>query len=368
MRSALVLKALTDANTGAVAAAATTSLPEQVGGERNFDYRFAWMRDASTMLAALYDVGYTAEADAFMQWLGRATAGTADDLQVMYRLSGGRLMPEVELHELEGYRGSAPVRIGNAAAEQFQLDVYGELVSTVWRYHRHGRELSQETIHLLADVLSQLEDVWTEPDAGIWEQRGNYEPFVSSKLYAWRAAHLLGELAEDIPELDIDPERCRRLRDEIREEIERYGVDRTTNALMRAFGRHTQDASNLLAILLNFWDVDDPRAQATMQSVEDELTDGPLVHRYRVADGLQGHQNAFFWTSFWMVECKARAGRVDEATKQFEQLLDRASPLGLLSEECDAAADALVGNYPQAISHVGLIRAALALQGDLRDD
>ena len=205
VRSALVLKALTDANTGAVAAAATTSLPEQVGGERNFDYRFAWMRDASTMLAALYDVGYTAEADAFMQWLGRATAGTADDLQVMYRLSGGRLMPEVELHELEGYRGSAPVRIGNAAAEQFQLDVYGELVSTVWRYHRHGRELSQETIHLLADVLPQLEDVWTDPDAGIWEQRGNYEPFVSSKLYAWRAAHLLASWPRTSPSWTSTP-------------------------------------------------------------------------------------------------------------------------------------------------------------------
>ena len=368
VRSALVLKALTDAKTGAVAAAPTTSLPEQVGGTRNFDYRFAWMRDASTMLAALYEVGYTAEADAFMGWLGRATAGTADDLQVMYRLSGGRMMPEVELPQLEGYRGSSPVRFGNAAAGQFQLDVYGELVETVWRHHRHDREPGPETLHLLADVLPKLEEVWTEPDAGIWEQRGNYEPFVSSKLYAWRAAHLLAELSEDIDELDVDVDRCRRLRDEIRDEIERYGVDRTTGALMRSFGRHTPDASNLLAILMNFWPADDPRAKATIASVEDELADGPLVHRYRVSDGLQGHQNAFFWTSFWMVEAKARAGRLDEARAQFEDLLDRRSPLGLLSEECDAATESLVGNFPQAISHVGLIRAALALQGDLRDD
>lgn len=368
VRSALVLKALTDARTGAVAAAPTTSLPEDIGGTRNFDYRYAWMRDASTMLAALYEVGYTAEADAFMRWLGRATAGTAEDLQVMYRLSGGRMIPEVELPGLEGYRGSAPVRIGNAAAEQFQLDVYGELVETVWRYHRHGRDLSQETIHLLTDVLPQLEEVWTRPDAGIWEQRGNDEPFVSSKLYAWRAADLLARLAEEIDELDISPDRCRRLRDEIRAEVEHYGIDRVTGGLRRAFGRHDVDASNLLAVLLDFWPADDDRARATIAWVEDELQVGPLVHRYHAEDGLAGQQNAFFWTSFWMVEAKARSGRRDEAEKQFTELLERRSPLGLLSEECDDDSGALVGNYPQAISHVGLIRAALALQGDLRDD
>ena len=368
VRSALVLKALTDARTGAVAAAATTSLPEQVGGPRNFDYRFAWLRDASTMVAAFYELGYTAEADAFMGWLARATAGSADDLQVMYRLSGGRMMPEIELRDLEGYRGSAPVRIGNAAVDQFQLDVYGELVETVWRYHRHGRPLREETLHLLTDVLPQLERLWTEPDAGIWEQRGGCQQFVSSKLYAWRAAQLLAELAEDIDDLEIDPPRCRRLRDEIRDEIERYGVDRTTNALMRVFGHHDIDASNLLAILLNFWDVDDDRAQATIDQVDHDLADGSLIHRYQVADGLEGHQNAFFWASFWMVEAKARSGRHEDAEARFADLLARRSPLGLLSEECDADADTLVGNFPQAISHVGLIRAALALQGDLRDD
>lgn len=362
VRSALTLKGLTDATTGAVAAAATTSLPEEIGGERNWDYRFAWLRDASAQLNALYDLGYTAEADAFMGWLGRATAGTAADLQVMYQLSGGRMLPEVELPSLEGYRGSAPVRLGNAAAGQFQLDVFGELVETAWRYHRHGRELSVESHHLLADVLPELERSWRQPDAGIWEQRGDYEPFVSSKLYAWLAADRLARLADEVG-LDVDPDRCRGLRDDIRADIERYGVGRDSGALLRAFGRHEIDASSLLGVLMGFWPPDDARSLATIAAVEAELADGPLVHRYRTGDGLAGQQNAFLWTSFWLVEAKAMTGRRDEAAEQFQALLDRRSPLGLLSEECSADTGELVGNYPQAISHVGLIHAALALDG-----
>lgn len=363
VRSALVLKALTDARTGAVAAAPTTSLPEQIGGTRNWDYRFAWMRDASTQLKALYALGYTAEADAFMAWLGRATAGTAADLQVMYRLSGGRMLPEIELSGLEGYRGSAPVRLGNAAAQQFQLDVFGELVETAWRFHQQGRNLSPETCHLLIDVLPKLEQSWHEPDAGIWEQRGTYEPFVSSRLYAWLAADRLARLSEEAG-LDVDPDRCRRLRDQIRAEIERYGVDLDSGALLRAFGRHTSDASNLLAVLMGFWPPDDERTLATITTVEEDLADGALVHRYRTDDGLSGQQNAFLWTSFWMVEAKALVGDTDEAVERFHELLDHRSPLGLMSEECAADTGELVGNYPQAISHVGLIRAALALDGD----
>lgn len=363
VRSLLVLKALTDAWTGAVAAAATTSLPEQVGGERNWDYRFAWMRDASTQLAALDQLGYTAEADAFMDWLARATAGTAADLQVMYRLSGGRMMPEVELPRLEGYRGSAPVRIGNAAAQQFQLDVFGELVETAWRAHAHGRALRSETCHLLVDVIDELEDCWQLPDAGIWEQRGAPQQFVSSKLYAWLAADRLATLAAD-GLIDADADRCRDLRDRIRDDVERYGVDRETGAVLRAYGRRDVDASNLLAVLLEFWPPDDTRSQATIASVEEHLADGPLVHRYRADDGLSGRQNAFLWTSFWLVEAKVRCGRRDEAREQFEALLDRCSPLGLLSEECDPGTGELVGNFPQAISHVGLVRAALALDPD----
>lgn len=360
VRSALVLKALTDARTGAVAAAATTSLPEQVGGERNWDYRFAWMRDASTQLAALHQLGYTAEADAFMDWLGRATAGTAADLQVMYRLSGGRMMPEVELPRLEGYRGSAPVRIGNAAAQQFQLDVFGELVETAWLSHTHGRELRPETHHLLVDIVDELERSWQLPDAGIWEQRGAPQQFVSSKLYAWLAADRLAALARDgVIEADLD--RCRTLGDRIRDDVERYGVDRETGAVLRAYGRRDVDASNLLALLLGFWAPDDPRSRATVASVEEQLADGPLVHRYRSDDGLSGQQNAFLWTSFWLVEAKVRCGRHEEAREQFEALLDHCSPLGLLSEECSPETGELVGNFPQAISHVGLVRAALAL-------
>lgn len=360
VRSALVLKALTDARTGAVAAAPTTSLPEEVGGERNWDYRYAWLRDASTQLAALYELGYTAEADAFMAWLARATAGTAADLQVMYRLSGGRMLTEVALPRLEGYRGSAPVRIGNAAAGQFQLDVFGELVETAWRHHEQGRTLGLATRHLLVDVLPRLEESWRRADAGIWEQRGHPEQFVSSKLYAWLAADRLARLAEEA-RVDVDPARCRDLRDRIRAEVERYGVDLETGALRRSYGAHDVDASNLLALLMGFWPPDDDRSLATVASIEAELADGELVHRYRTDDGLSGSQSAFLWSSFWMVEALALCGRTDEARSRFERLLDRGSPLGLLAEECDADSGALLGNFPQAISHVGLIRAALCL-------
>lgn len=362
VRSALVLKALTDARTGGIAAAPTTSLPEEVGGERNYDYRYVWMRDASTMLDALYDLGYETEAQDFVDWLARTTAGSVLDLQVMYTLDGGRMLQEVELPELEGYRGSRPVRIGNRAAQQFQLDVYGEVIETLWRFHEAGGELAEETVHLLEDVPDRLAQVWQRPDAGIWEQRGNMEQFTSSKVYAWVAADRLVRF-HDEGVIDIDRDRTEQLRDRIRTSVEHYGVDVETGAVLRAYGQDQIDAANLLPALLGFWEPDDDRVTATLDRVLDELTEGELVYRYRdIDDGLTGGEGAFLWSSFWVVELLARRGQVDEAVERFEALLDRCSPLGLLSEECDPDTGELLGNYPQAISHVGLIQAAVAIE------
>lgn len=362
IRSALTLKGLVDARTGAITAAATTSLPEHLGGVRNWDYRFTWIRDAAWHLNALFGLGYIEEANAFMRWLSRATAGTATDLQVMYGNTGRRMIPEVELDELEGYRGSAPVRIGNAAATQFQLDVYGELVSAAWHHHRHGGDPPPELSHLLEGILEVIEERWQEPDKGIWEIRGRPDQFVSSKLYAWVAADRLRRLSED-GVLELDEQRAADLADRIREHIERYGVDPESGSLLRVFGQPGVDASTLLAVLEGFLDPDDPRVDATLEQVYEQLADdgGTLVRRYTGEDGLSGHQSAFWWCSFWLVSVHVQRGELDRARELFERLLDLRSGLGLLSEEIDAEDHQLLGNFPQAISHVGLIDAALRI-------
>lgn len=363
VRSALALKGLTDARTGAVTAAATTSLPEDVGGTRNWDYRHTWIRDAAWHLGALFGLGYEAEARGFMSWLSHATAGTADDLQVMYRSTGGRMIPEVELEELEGYRGSSPVRIGNQAAGQFQLDVYGELVSAAWQHHRHGGRLSPEIRHLLRGITDVVERRWQEPDKGIWEVRGAPLQFVSSKLYAWVAVDRTLRLADD-GVLAVDRERLRPLRSRIREHIERYGLDPDTGAVLRSFGRPGVDASSLLFVLEGFLDPHDERVDATLEAVRDRLTgrDGDLVHRYAASDGLSGRQGAFWWCSFWVVGVHVARGDVERGRRLFERLLALRSDLGLLSEEIAPDTHELLGNFPQAISHVGLIDAALRLE------
>lgn len=362
VRSALVLKGLVDARTGAIIAAPTTSLPEEVGGVRNWDYRFTWIRDAAWHLNALFGLGYTHEANAFMRWLSRTTAGTAADLQVMYGNTGRRMMPETDIHELEGYRGSSPVRIGNGAASQFQLDIYGELVSAVWHHHQHGGELTPELRHLLPQILDVVEERWEEPDRGIWEVRGAPQHFVSSKLYAWVAADRLYRLSTD-GALDLDEERARNLRDRIREHIERYGVDPEAGAVLRVFGQPGVDASSLLFVLEGFLDPADERVSATLGRIHEDLTDesGTLVHRYVGDDGLSGRQSAFWWCSFWLVSVHVERGELDRARELFERLLDLRSDLGLLSEEIDDDTHDLLGNFPQAISHVGLIDAALRI-------
>lgn len=362
VRSALVLKGLVDARTGAIIAAPTTSLPEEIGGVRNWDYRFTWIRDAAWHLNALFGLGYTREANAFMAWLSRTTAGTAADLQVMYGNTGRRIMREIDLYELEGYRGSSPVRIGNGAASQFQLDIYGELVSAAWQHHEHGGELTPELRHLLTEILDVVEERWQEPDKGIWEVRGERQQFVSSKLYAWVAADRLRRLSSD-GALALDEQLASDLCDRIGEHIERCGVDPETGALLRVSGRSGVDASSLLFVLEGFFDPDDDRIDATLERIYEELTDedGTLVHRYVGDDGLSGEQSAFWWCSFWLVGVHVERGELDRAQELFERLLDLRSDLGLLSEEVDDDTHDLLGNFPQAISHVGLIDAALRI-------
>jgi GH15 family glucan-1,4-alpha-glucosidase len=363
VRSALVLKALTNGPTGAIVAAATTSLPEEVGGERNWDYRYTWLRDSALTLNALFALGFTDEAEQYMAWLKRTTAGRAKDLQIMYGVGGERFLPEVELDHLEGYRGSRPVRIGNGAYRQFQLDVFGELLDTVWVYRQHGGEIDETFWEFLGRVAGAVIDRWSEPDQGIWEIRGEPKHFTYSKVMAWVALDRVVRLAElDGREGALDE--WRRVRDEIRGLVERDGVHPDTGAFTQSFGdggKH--DASNLMIPIVGFVAHDDPRARATSAGIVEELSADGFVYRYLTdgVDGLSGDEATFAICSFWLVECLARAGETERARGLFERLLGFCNDVGLLAEEIDPHSGELIGNFPQAFSHVGLIQAAIAL-------
>ena len=361
VRSALVLKALTNGPTGAIVAAATTSLPEEVGGERNWDYRFSWLRDSALTLNALFALGYTDEANAYMAWLRRTTAGRASELQIMYGVGGERLLPEVELDWLEGYRRSRPVRIGNGAAQQFQLDTFGELLDTAWLWRRHGGEIDEIFWDFLSRVGGVVLEKWREPDQGIWEIRGEPQHFVYSKVMAWVALDRLVRLAElDGREADS---RWAAEREEIRELIERDGVDEATQSFVQYFGSSSLDASNLMIPIVGFVPHDDPRARVTADRIADELSADGFVYRYITdgVDGLSGEEATFAICSFWLVECLARAGEGERARELYERLLGFCNDVGLLAEEIDPHSGELIGNFPQAFSHLGLIQAAIAL-------
>lgn len=363
-RSLITLKALTYAPTGGIVAAATTSLPERLGGVRNWDYRYCWLRDATFTLLALMQLGYYDEARAWRDWLTRAIAGSPRQVQIMYGVGGERWLPELSVPWLSGYESSAPVRIGNGASEQLQLDVVGEVSDAMFQTIKAGMRPSERSHALRPVILEYLATAWRQPDDGIWEVRGAPQHFVHSKVMAWvafdRAAHELTGRAYNEPTA-----RWRALADEIHAEICRHGFDRELNSFVQAYGSKRLDASLLLIPLVGFLPATDPRVQGTLRAIEERLLfDGEFVLRYESddqIDGLPAGEGAFLACSFWLVDNYVLQGRYDEARKMFERLLSRCNDVGLLAEELDPVTGRMLGNFPQAYSHVGLINCALNL-------
>ena len=362
LRSLLVLKALTFSPSGGVVAAPTTSLPEQLGGPRNWDYRYCWLRDATFTLDILVDHGYLDEAREWRDWLLRAVAGDPEDLQIMYGPFGERRLHEVELPGLAGYEGSRPVRIGNAAFSQFQLDVYGEVLDSMYSGRRAGIPTSDDAWRLQTALVDFVCERWTDPDRGIREVRSRPRHFVHSKVMAWVALDRAIKQVERAGHSG-DVARWREVRDRIRHQVLRHGV--TEGRLRRAYDDDEVDASLLTLPLLGFLDAQHPLMRATIEAVERDLLDDGFVLRYRTdrtTDGLPPGEGAFIMCTFWLVDCLVLLGRIDEAGEMFERLLGIRNDLGLLSEQYDPHGRRLLGNHPQAFSHVALVAAADSLR------
>jgi GH15 family glucan-1,4-alpha-glucosidase len=363
-RSLITLKALTYAPTGGIVAAVTTSLPERLGGVRNWDYRYCWLRDATYTLLAFMNLGYYEEAKAWRDWLLRAMAGSPRQVQIMYGVGGERWLPEMIVPWLPGYESSAPVRIGNDASQQLQLDVYGEVVDALFQTFKAGMVPSERGRALRPVVLEYLSTVWRQPDEGLWEVRGGPQHFVHSKVMAWvafdRAAN---EVAAG--EFDESGQRWREIADEIHADVCERGFDGDLNSFVQAYGSKRLDASLLLIPLVGFLPASDPRVQGTLRAVENKLLiDGEFVLRYEIEnpdDGLPEGEGAFLACSFWLVDNYILQGRHAEARKLLDRLLARCNDVGLLAEEIDPLTGRMLGNFPQAYSHVGLINCALNL-------
>jgi len=371
IRSLITLKALTYAPTGGIVAAATTSLPEDIGGVRNWDYRYCWLRDATITLEALLRTGYTEEASQWREWLGRAIAGDPSDVQIMYGVAGERRLEEWQADWLPGYENSAPVRIGNAAVSQRQLDVYGEVIDAITLGRQAGLRFDSHTWSLVRALLRFLEKNWNQPDEGIWEVRGPRRHFVHSRVMAWVAfdrAIRVAELGKPGAE-----ERWRAIRDQIHAEVCERGYDEKRGTFTQYYGSTELDAAVLLIAEVGFLPPADPRVVSTVETIQRELMSGGLVLRYTQqaaaspaslteVDGLTGGEGAFLACSFWLVNALHMIGRYDEAEKLFDRLLSLRNDLGLLSEEYDPRYSRQVGNFPQAFSHMPLIQSALNLE------
>ncbi|MFL5281623.1 MAG: glycoside hydrolase family 15 protein [Rhodopila sp.] len=363
MRSLITLKALTFAPTGGIVAAATTSLPEQLGGERNWDYRICWLRDATLTLLAMMEAGYYEEAAAWRDWLHRAVAGSPEQIQIMYGLAGERRLDEWVIPWLPGYQGAAPVRVGNAAADQLQLDVYGEVMDALHHAREGGLSAAPESWTLQVSLVEHIAEVWHEPDEGIWEVRGGRRQFTFSKVMAWVALDRAVRDAETFS-LPGPLDRWREVRDRIHATVCEQGYSSTKQAFVQSFGSEDLDASLLMIPLVGFLPHEDPRVRRTIEAIQSELMADGFVLRYRTetgADGLPPGEGAFLACSFWLVDCLHMQGRVGEARMMFERLLSLRNDLGLLSEEYDPRAGRLVGNFPQAFSHIALISTAMNL-------
>ncbi|WP_138732215.1 glycoside hydrolase family 15 protein [Modestobacter excelsi] len=365
-RSLVTLKALTYAPTGGIVAAATTSLPEELGGARNWDYRYCWLRDATFTLQALLGTGYAAEARAWREWLLRAVAGDPADLRIMYAVDGSRRIPEYELPWLPGYAGSAPVRVGNAAAGQFQLDVWGEVLDGLHWSRTSGLTPTEDAWALQRALLDFLEGHWDSPDNSLWEVRGDRRPFVHSKVMAWAGLDRAVQAVERFG-LDGPVDRWRRLRQEVHDDVCARGYDADRGTFTQFYGSRGLDAALLLLPRVGFLPPADPRIVGTVDAVRRELQHDGLLMRYDPdadggVDGLAGRENPFLACSFWLADALSTTGRRQEARQLFERLLGLRSDLGLLSEEYDTRARRQVGNTPQAFSHVGLVNTARWLQ------
>jgi GH15 family glucan-1,4-alpha-glucosidase len=362
-RSLITLKALTYEPTGGIVAAATTSLPEEIGGVRNWDYRYCWLRDATYTLQALLAAGFKSEASAWRDWLLRSIAGQPETLQILYSIDGARRLPEVELPWLSGYEGSSPVRTGNAASGQFQLDVWGETLDALFLARQAGLPADRDAWAVQVALMNYLESAWREPDNGLWEVRGDRRHFTHSKVMAWAAADRMARSVRTHG-LPGPASRWEQLRDQIHHDVVTHAFDAGRNTFTQAYGSAALDASLLLIPRVGFLPATDPRVLGTISAVRRELSEGGLVKRYQTAetdDGVKGSEGLFIACSFWLVDALHASGQQRDAIDLFERLLLLRNDLGLLSEEWDPAAQRQLGNTPQAFSHFALVVSALQL-------